>query len=349
MDPFAFVLGCDVAKHSLSFALLRQADRRILFSEEIPNTPVAVRDLVADLLTRYAATERFSLSNCRLVAEYTGIYTADLCATWLDLDGRLSLVDARRVQAGLGTRYAHDKTDRLDAERLAVYGSRFADQLSDYIPPKQALDLIATLHTLRKRLIQVRTILEQPLGELSSQTELRSTACLVEELQQKPLEALRNSIAECEQRLRHIIAEDEELQQQFDLVTSVSGIGEICAWQILVLTGGFRRFTGQDVKAFCRYIGIVPRRFESGSSIYRHRGSPKRKGGSLKADLTMGLLAAIQHDPDLKTYYRRKRAEGKRHRVVANAVKNKMIERVFAVIRRGTTYQKIYQPSLPES
>ncbi|MCP9237981.1 transposase [Lewinella sp. JB7] len=349
MDHFTFVLGCDVAKHSLSLCLLRHRDRFSLYRAEIPNTGVGVRTLVRELLRRYAATEGFELSQCRLIAEHTGIYTADLCATWLDLGGRLSLVDARRVQASLGSRYAYDKTDALDAVRLAEYGSRFADQLQEYVPPRAALSLIAHLHSLRKRLLLVRDILEQPLGELAGQAPLGATAQLIEELQQRPLEALRQSIVACEQQLAQVIAEDEALRRQFELVRSVSGVGQVCAWQILVLTGGFTRFTAQDAKAFCRYIGIVPRRFESGSSIYRHRGSPKRRGGSLKADLSMGLLAAIQYDPDLKTYYRRKRAAGKTHRVVANAVKNKIIERVFAVVRRGTTYQKNYQPNLQAS
>lgn len=47
---------------------------------------------------------------------------------------------------------------------------------------------------------------------------------------------------------------------------------------------------------------------------------------------------AIQHDPQLKAYYIRKREEGKPAMVVINAVRAKLIDRIFATIKRGTEY-----------
>ncbi|MFT6811185.1 MAG: transposase [Saprospiraceae bacterium] len=46
-------------------------------------------------------------------------------------------------------------------------------------------------------------------------------------------------------------------------------------------------------------------------------------------------------DPDIANYYKRKTSEGKRAGIVLNAVKNKLIHRVFCVVQRKTPYVKL--------
>jgi len=55
----------------------------------------------------------------------------------------------------------------------------------------------------------------------------------------------------------------------------------------------------------------------------------------LKANLSNGAGSAVQNDPELHLYYIRKTKEGKEQKVVINAIKFKLITRVFAVINRG--------------
>lgn len=60
----------------------------------------------------------------------------------------------------------------------------------------------------------------------------------------------------------------------------------------------------------------------------------------------MGAMSAIQMKGDLQDYYRRKLSEGKHTMLVLNAVRNKLIHRVCAVVRRGEKYDKNYRPAL---
>ncbi len=53
----------------------------------------------------------------------------------------------------------------------------------------------------------------------------------------------------------------------------------------------------------------------------------------------MAAMVASRFDPELKTYYTRKVLEGKNKMAVLNAIRNKLIHRVCAVIKRGTPYQ----------
>jgi len=53
--------------------------------------------------------------------------------------------------------------------------------------------------------------------------------------------------------------------------------------------------------------------------------------------------AYIQHDSELRLYYKRKLAEGKDKMLAINNVRNKLIARAFAVVKRGTPYVVLQQ------
>jgi len=53
----------------------------------------------------------------------------------------------------------------------------------------------------------------------------------------------------------------------------------------------------------------------------------------IKSLLSNGVNAAIRYDKELMRYYERKMAEGKKFGVIVNNIKNKLIARVFAVIK----------------
>ena len=54
----------------------------------------------------------------------------------------------------------------------------------------------------------------------------------------------------------------------------------------------------------------------------------------------MASLTAVKLDADLKAYYERKVAEGKNKMSVLNAVKNKLLARVIAVVNKQVEYVK---------
>ena len=59
---------------------------------------------------------------------------------------------------------------------------------------------------------------------------------------------------------------------------------------------------------------------------------------NLKRLLHLCALVAIRYNPELKQYYERKISEGKNKMSVINAVRNKLVLRIAAVIKRGSPY-----------
>ena len=128
------------------------------------------------------------------------------------------------------------------------------------------------------------------------------------------------------------------MNRNFTLITSIPGIGEVNGWMTIAYTQNFECFP--DGRTYGAYIGVVPDDHSSGTSIKGKSRVSKMANKPLKADLTMGAKAAVQHDFEMKTYYERRAAKGKHHMAIMNEVKFKLILRMFAVVNKQEVYVK---------
>jgi transposase len=122
------------------------------------------------------------------------------------------------------------------------------------------------------------------------------------------------------------------------IITSVVGIGFVTAINLLVHTNGFTMM--RDARKLACYCGVAPFEYSSGTSI---RGKTKvhfMANKKLKCNLHMASLTAVKLDAYLKAYYERKVAEGKNKMSVLNAVRNKLLARVVAIVNKQQEYVK---------
>jgi len=271
--------------------------------------------------------------------EHTGIYVQHLTNCWLSKQGRLSLVAATKVSEQLGGRNGWaEKTDELDARRLAEYGVRYSDQLRLWQARKQNLELLRGLHTQRKRLHEVLKILQVPVKE-SIEFDCAQLSTTIRDNQLKSINALKSDLKKVEKQLKELIQNDPELNRLFELITSVDGVGPVTAREVIIATEAFCKFTPNQAKSFARYTGVVPLKKESGK-IKRKAKTSKRANKKIKTVLTMGATSLIGSFSDLGIYYTRKIEQGKPHFSVINAMRNKLILRIFAVVRNQIIYDK---------
>jgi transposase len=108
---------------------------------------------------------------------------------------------------------------------------------------------------------------------------------------------------------------------------------------MLAKTEGFQTIT-EPRKMAC-YSGVVPFANQSGTSLKgRHRVS-SYADKAIKAVLHLAAMSAIRLKNDLQHYYLRKVAEGKNKMSALNAVRNKIIHRIFAVIKKQQPYENL--------
>ena len=223
------------------------------------------------------------------------------------------------------------KNDKVDAERIAAYTY---DQREKLVYSKLSDSTVLKLRELsneRKRLVKQRaeheTVLTEMKGRESNGTYIR---CL------RIKEMLDGEIDAVETEMDTLIKSSPDLATNYRLLLSIKGIGSVNAISTIVCTDNFKGF--ETARQYACYLGIAPFEHTSGTSV-RGRTRVSRIGArQLKADLSQAAKSAIVWDQELKAYYERKIKEGKAFGVVLNAVKFKLVCRMFAVVRRGTPF-----------
>ncbi|MDQ3101008.1 MAG: transposase, partial [Bacteroidota bacterium] len=208
------------------------------------------------------------------------------------------------------------KCDELDAIRIAQYAYRYQDQARLFTTDQIKL-------TGLKQLIMKREQL------------LRRTFDSVDRAVNKTLD---KQLARVDKMIEEWLDTQPDFQEQYDLICSIPGVGKVLATNLLAVTDGFTRFT--DPKALACHCGVAPFEHTSGTTIKARARTSPRSNSTLRSLLHMASLGAIRHDPGLKAYYERKVAQGKAKMSVLNAVRGKLIDRVFAVLKRKEAYSK---------
>lgn len=93
-----------------------------------------------------------------------------------------------------------------------------------------------------------------------------------------------------------------------------------------------------NVKQLACYCGVAPFTHTSGTSVRGRTRTSSFANMALKKTLHLAAMSSTQYVPDLKQYFERKVAEGKSKMCVINAIRNKLLHRVLAVVKRGTPY-----------
>jgi len=142
-----------------------------------------------------------------------------------------------------------------------------------------------------------------------------------------------------ERSLKAILKSDTRLWTTYKLVTGIKGIGLIVASYMIVYTHNFTRF--DTWRKFACFSGIAPFDHESGTSVKGKTKVSPIANKRLKTMLHLSAICAIHTDTELKEYYHRRLAEGKPKMSVINIIRNKLVSRAFAVVKRGTPFVDI--------
>jgi transposase len=135
---------------------------------------------------------------------------------------------------------------------------------------------------------------------------------------------------------------DEELQKRFfarpeaRILISLPGMGPILGAEFLVAVGDICAFESADRLA--AYAGLVPAARDSGKRVGKHR---RMRGGNkvLKRVFYQSAFASLRSAPESRTFYDRKRAQGKRHTQALIALARRRVNVLWAMLRDKTTFE----------
>ena len=112
-------------------------------------------------------------------------------------------------------------------------------------------------------------------------------------------------------------------------------MGPILGAEFLVAVGDLCAFENADQLA--AYAGLVPAVHDSGKRV----GNNKRmRGGNkiLKRVFYQSAFSSLRASAESRTFYDRKRAEGKRHTQALIALARRRVNVVWAMLGDGTTF-----------
>ena len=330
-----YFLGVDIAKKTFDASLT--IDAKAFDAIHCENNAQSIDGLFKDL------KKKFSLSYSQIIVcmEHTGIYCLPLLKFLVENKIKVCLESALQIKRSQGL--VRGKNDKVDAQRIATYAYKNREHLAFWKPQRLVIQKLKALLVTRDRLIAAKTMLSVPIQECEDFVDLSIFKSIAKSCH-RSLKALKEEIKRIEKSMEELVKEDESLKNQVHLAKSVVGVGDIIALNMIVSTGEFARIT--EPKRFACYAGVAPFEHSSGSSVRGKTRVSKMANVSIKKLLTMGAKSAIQFDPELKAYTERKLAEGKHYFNVVNAVRNKLISRVFACVNGGRLYQKKYLHAL---
>ena len=275
----------------------------------------------------------FSKENILFVFEYTGLYSHQLSVFLTQKEIAYSLVPGLEIKRSLGI--VRGKDDKVDATKIALYGYRLRDEISTYKLPENQLISLKRLLSLRERLVKQRAGFKSSLKEQKRVLISKENLILLR-TQERMIHYLSKQIKNVEKEMKFIIVGDDNLKQQFKLITSITGVGSQTALFIIAYTHGFSRF--DNSRKFASYCGIAPFPNSSGTSIRGKTKVSNLANKKIKSLLDLSAKSAIQHNYEMKIYYNKRIEIGKNKMSTINIVRNKLLSRIFAVVKRGTPY-----------
>lgn len=331
----SYFVGIDVSKETLDFTVLKGADK--LFHLQVSNNAGGIKSFIKQLKTVY----KLSAQQCLFCLEHTGIYNNPLLEYFEKNSCNVWLESAIHIKHSSGL--TRGKNDKIDSYRIALFAYRNRESARVWQPKREVIKRLKSLSGMRCRLLQAKVQLEIALKEGKKFT-YKAEQNLYESCCKHSLAGLKKDIAATEEQIAKVIAEDERLKELFTLITSVPGIGMVTATEVIVSTNEFKDI--QEAKKYACYSGIAPFGYSSGSSIRGKAKVSKMANKRVKKLLHLAAMAAASFDQELKAYFMRKVAQGKNKMAVLNAVRNKLIHRIFACVRNNRKYEKIYTPAL---
>lgn len=324
-----YYMGVDISKEKVDVAVMSK-DYQLVLTKVIKNDTKKLVSFINSLL-RKLKLERTELLVC---CEETGIYKRPLQHACINCEVPLWVEAALKIKRASSS--MRGKSDKQDAMRIAEYALRYSDKQNLYKESSAKEVELQTMLNTRESLLEEVTRMNQRMNESKRFDEpvyeLQSRYC------KNIVRALKKQIVRIEEDIEKLVNSNPEIKRTLELVSQIPGIGKQTALQFIVYTKNFTLF--KSAKHLACYAGIAPFPNESGNLIGKHRVS-HLANKKLKKLLHLASMASIRSNSEIKNYFIRKVKEGKNKMLVLNNVRNKLVKRMFAVVKRKTEYVSI--------
>ncbi len=320
------IIGADLSKKSIDLVC------------HLQNTHIQIENSFPGFksLLQWLEQQEINLSETMIVMEHTGLYSFCFEKFLHQYQIAFCKVNALAIKRSIGL--VRGKTDKLDAARIAAYGYEKRDKLVVDVPTSDALKRLQILYSTRERLVKQRASLTCAVKEYKNIGIPEKDIIMQTQLQL--IKKFDTQIERLMNEIESIINEQETMKQNFHLLQSIRGVGKIVAITTIIKTHNFTRFV--NARKFACFCGTAPFEHSSGTSIRKKSRVSHLADKQMKSLLDLSAKSAIQYDKELREYYLKRTEGGKSKMSTINVVRNKILYRMFAVIKRQTPFTENY-------
>lgn len=251
---------------------------------------------------------------------------------WLGLLGDelvgVSMENPARTKAFGDSMGLRDKTDRIDACVLALYGVAMRPKIKGIPSPtllelRECNRLFSSLSADRQA--YVKRLKDGPTSRVVCR-ELKQTVTVLE-----------NRMTKIQDRMDELIEQDEQLHEDVKRITSIVGVGKRSAYVMLSECGDIRGYSRNELVSFA---GVYPRTHESGSSVRKKPRLARKGGARIRKALFLCAMSARVHNPQMKRFYERLRQNGKAPMAALGAIMRKLLLIVRSLLIQNVDYDR---------
>lgn len=317
------IIGADLSKKNIDFA-----SHQFKSHLKIENNSSGFQDLV-----KWFNNQSIDVSKVMIVMEHTGFYSYQFEQFLYRHQIQFTKISGLEIKRSMGL--VRGKSDKQDAVRIAQYGFEKADRLTPDKLISHNLQRLQLLHSARERLVKNRVALIIAVKETQQAFCLKKTDVIIA-TQLKVIKIQDQQIKKIDDEIQTIIECEQTVKNNYHLLQSIKGVGRILALTAIIKTRNFTRF--DNARKFACFCGTAPFENSSGTSIRKKTRVSHLADKRMKSLLDLAAKSAIQHDKELREYYLNRIAIGKSKMSTINVVRNKILYRMFAVIKRQTPF-----------
>lgn len=303
-------IGIDVSKQQLEVAAHESE-----YQFRCANKASAFGELLAEVI---------ALRPALIVLEATGGLESPVASTLHAAGLPVVVVNPRQVRDFAKALGQLAKTDRLDARVLA----HFAFAVKPPLRPIKAKDEqeLDALNRRRSQLVEM----------LTDEKNRRSSAASdsVRDKIKEHIDWLEEGIAELDEQLKALLQSSACWQAKDEILQSVPGIGPVTSFSMIADLPELGTLNRQQIS---KLVGVAPLNRDSG----QQRGARHIYGGRahLRSVLYMAALTAVRHNPTIKDFYQRLRANHKPFKVAITACMRKLLSIINVMVRDSSYWQ----------
>jgi transposase len=259
-----------------------------------------------------------------VVMEATGGFELTVAAAIAGAGLPLAIVNPRQIPAFARATGRLAKTDRLDAEAIALFAERVRPEPRPV--PEEHARALAELVARRRQIVEMIGMEQNRKRQARAQRVARSIAAT--------LHLLESQLAELDGDIDGAIRQSPAWRDADDLLQSVPGVGPVASRTLIAEMPELGHI---DRRAAAALVGIAPFNRDSGQ---RH-GPRAIAGGraSLRAALFMATLSAVRWNPGLRSHYQQLIQRGRPKKVALVACMRRLLAILNAIIRANTPWQ----------